>query len=127
MHRADALLALGLPVAIEPGLAADAISEWLDLLSSISVRRTVTALPDSTTLHLHATDPGLGTNGEWIIRPTGPSITWEHTHESATTAVRASASTLLLVLMGRIQPDDPGLEIRGDTAVLNYWLEQTPF
>ena len=127
VHRADALLALGRPVTIEPALAADAICESLDVLSIVLARRAVTVLPDSTTLHLHATDPGLGTDGEWTIRSSGPSIAWEHAHTKATTAMRASAATLLLTLMGRIRPDDPELEILGEPTVLTHWLEHAPF
>ncbi|WP_083864204.1 maleylpyruvate isomerase family mycothiol-dependent enzyme [Nocardia exalbida] len=126
-HHADALLALGRPVSIEPAVAADAISEWLDLLSVGLTRRAETVLAADTTLHLHATDPELGPDGEWIIRPSGRSITWEHAHAKATVAVRARAFILLLVLLGRIRSDDPGVEIHGDPGILTWWLERTPF
>lgn len=127
VHRADALLALGRTVAIAPDLAADAIGEWLDLLSDATARRTTTVLPDTVTLHLHATDPGLGPAGEWTIRPSGPSISWAHEHTEATTVVRGSAAALLLMSMGRVRLDDPELEIDGDPAAFAHWLEQTPF
>lgn len=127
VHRADALLALGRTVAVEPGLAADAICEWLDLLSIGLARRGEAVLPGGATLHLHAIDPGLGVDGEWFIRPEGPSIGWESVHGKATTAVRANAAALLLALMGRIRPEDSELEIHGNPEVFSYWLEQTPF
>ncbi|MEU1545838.1 maleylpyruvate isomerase family mycothiol-dependent enzyme [Nocardia sp. NPDC005745] len=126
-HHADALLALGRPVSIEPAVAADAISEWLDLLRVGLTRRAETVLPGGATLHLRATDQGLGSDGEWFIRPSGPSIAWEHASTKATVAVRARAATLLLVLLGRIRPDGPGVEIHGDPSTLIRWLERTPF
>ncbi|WP_416566197.1 hypothetical protein [Nocardia testacea] len=85
------------------------------------------ALPDATTLHLHATDPGLGTEGEWTVRSTDASITWNHTHTQATTVVEATASVLLLTLMRRLRPSDPAVEIRGDPAIFIRWVERTPF
>lgn len=127
VHHADALLALGRPVTVEPDLAADAICEWLDLLSIGTAGRTGAVLPDGATLHLHATDPGLGLRGEWIVRHDGSSIVWEHGHAKATTAVRASASTLLLALLGRHRPGDPNLEIFGEPAVFAHWIDRTPF
>lgn len=127
VHRADAVLALGDTVAIDPFLAADAICEWLDLLGIALARREATALPDGSTLHLHATEPELGGAGEWTVRQNGTSVTWKHAHTKATVAVRGSAAGLLLTLMGRIEPGDPSLEIHGDPALLTRWLRLTPF
>src|SRR5918994_634017 len=53
VHRADAAIALGVPYEIEAELAADGVSEWLDLLTARPVREDGPALPDGATLHLH--------------------------------------------------------------------------
>lgn len=127
VHRADALLALDRPVAIEPARAADAVSEWLELLALGLRRRTEPVLREGDTLHLHATDPGLGAAGEWSIRPSGVSVIWEHAHTKATVAVRGPASVLLLTLLGRTPPTGPDLRFYGDPAVFARWLERTPF
>ncbi|EUA15955.1 MDMPI C-terminal domain protein [Mycobacterium xenopi 4042] len=68
MHRADAALALGAEYTLEPALAADAISEWLERVAG-QAGRDGAALPlePGNTVHLHATDPG------WAHPANGPS------------------------------------------------------
>nr|WP_198429026.1 maleylpyruvate isomerase family mycothiol-dependent enzyme [Nocardia bovistercoris] len=127
VHRADALLALDRPVTVDPAVAADGIDEWLELLAIGLSGRGVAALPGAATMHLHAVDPGLGDRGEWMIRPSGSSIAFEHGHAKGTVAVRGSATALLLLLMRRVGSDDPAVEIHGDGAVLTHWLAETPF
>lgn len=126
VHRADAALALGALYVVEPDLAADGISEWLDLL----VARTADdgrPLAAGATLHLHATDDGLGAAGEWMVRGGESGITWEHGHGKGDAAVRGSAADLLLALTRRIDADAPGLQVIGDEVVWATWLERTPF
>jgi uncharacterized protein (TIGR03083 family) len=126
VHRADAALALGVPFVVEPEVAADGISELLDLL----VARPAgdgQALPGGATLHLHATDDGLGADGEWMVRGSESGITWEHGHGKGDAAVRGSAADLLLAMTRRIDADAPGLQVIGDEVVWATWLERTPF
>jgi len=106
---------------------ADAISEWLGLLETALVGSPVPVLPDGATLHLHATDPGLDAAGEWTVRGAGTGIEWDHGHAKGSVALRGTAVALLLVILRRIPTDDPGLEIYGDTAVFDRWLDTTPF
>ncbi|MHA6793550.1 maleylpyruvate isomerase N-terminal domain-containing protein [Pseudonocardia bannensis] len=127
-HRADAAIALGDPFALAPELAADGVSEWLGLLTS--PRRGQDGdplLPEGATLHLHATDEGLGSAGEWMIRPDGATIAWEHGHGKGTVAVRGAAADLFLGLLRRLPADDPRLQVLGDPAVFDTWLARTPF
>ena len=42
-------------------------------------------------------------------------------------SVRGPASDLLLVLMRRLPPGDPAVEVLGDAAVLDELLAATPF
>jgi hypothetical protein len=42
-------------------------------------------------------------------------------------AVRADAADLHLLLARRIGPDAPGVEILGDRALFDHWLEHTVF
>jgi uncharacterized protein (TIGR03083 family) len=127
VHRADAAIALGVPYEIEAELAADGVSEWLDLLTARSVPDEGPALPDSATLHLHATDDGLGKVGEWLVRSQGGRVVWEHGHGKGAVAVRGSAAALLQAVVRRIPADDPRLQVLGDETAWRTWLERTPF
>lgn len=126
VHRADVALALGVPYVVEPEVAADGLSEWLDLL----VARPAgdgPALPEGATLHLHATDDGLGSAGEWMVRGGESRITWEHGHGKGDAAVRGRAADLLLAMMRRIEPDAPALHVLGDETTWTTWVDKTPF
>jgi uncharacterized protein (TIGR03083 family) len=126
-HRADAAIALGVPYTIEPELAADGVSEWLDILTSRPAPDDGPALPDGATLHLHATDDGLAASGEWLVRSDGGRVVWEHGHGKGVAAVRGSAADLLQAVLRRIRADDPRLQVLGDAAAWRTWLERTPF
>lgn len=118
VHRADAALALGVPVDLTPDLAADGLSEWLDL---VTARPSV--LDPGATLHLHATDSGLGEAGEWLIRGGGEHITWEHGHGKGDAAVRGSAVDLLLATVRRTHD----VQVLGDEKTWTQWLERTGY
>jgi uncharacterized protein (TIGR03083 family) len=131
VHRADAELALGREFALGADLAADAISEWLGVLSSpkaVEVRPELAALRgEGQILHLHSTDPGLGEAGEWIVRRTPSGPVWEHGHVKGDVAVRGAVVDLLLVLLRRVLPGEAPITVLGDAAVLEHWLEHTKF
>jgi uncharacterized protein (TIGR03083 family) len=127
VHRADAAIALGVPFAIAPGLAADGVSEWLDIVASRPVPDGGPVLADGATLHLHATDDGLGSDGEWLVRSADGRVAWEHGHGKGAVAVRGSAADLLQAVLRRIPADDPRLQVLGDDAAWRTWLERTPF
>lgn len=131
VHRADAELAVGRNFSLDPDLAADAITEWLELLSSptsVEARPELTALRGAgEILHLHSTDAGLGEAGEWIIRRTPSGPVWEHGHAKGEVAVRGAVVDLLLVLMRRVPVKDAEVQVLGDEAVLDHWLENTRF
>jgi uncharacterized protein (TIGR03083 family) len=127
VHRADAAIALGTDFALEPDIAADAISEWLERVA-IQAGSDGAALPleGDHTLHLHATDPGLSETGEWTIRIADGGITFSHEHGKGTVALRGGATELLLAVVRRASIADLGIEIFGDDAVWQKWLERTP-
>ncbi|MGH3828019.1 MAG: maleylpyruvate isomerase family mycothiol-dependent enzyme [Pseudonocardiaceae bacterium] len=131
VHRADAELALGREFALDADLAADAISEWLSLLclpQAVERRPELTALRgEGQTLHLHATDPGLGESGEWTVRRTPSGPVWEPGHAQGDVAVRGAAVDLLLVLMRRVPLAEAPITVLGDAGVLEHWLEHTGF
>ena len=131
VHRADAELALGREFDLEPDLAADAISEWLDALSSpqlVEFRPEFAELRgEGQILHLHSTDPGLGEAGEWIVRRTPSGPVWEHGHTKGAVAVRGAVVDLLLVLLRRVPIDQAPIEVLGDPAMLAHWLQHSRF
>lgn len=129
VHRADATLAVGRPVEIASEIAADGISEWLEILPYLRGDDPDTSglLAAGQSIHLHAVDPGLGSGGEWVLRGTADGLDWEHGHQKADVAVRGAAADLLLLLLRRIPCEDPRVEIIGDRAVLDGWLARTPF
>jgi uncharacterized protein (TIGR03083 family) len=128
VHRADAAGAVGAGYRVAPDLAADAIDEFLDLLAGLAAAGAsdgAGAEPGpGGTVHLHATDAEPGVAAEWLVE-LGPSgFGWRHGHERATVAVRAPLADLLRVVTRRLPPDAEGVEVRGDAAVLDAWLER---
>ncbi len=83
-------------------------------------------LEDGKTLHLHATDPGLGDAGEWTINVSDNGIAWSHEHGKGSVALRGGATELLLAMARRTSLAETGIEIFGDDSVWQNWLERTP-
>lgn len=125
VHRADAALAVGHDFTIDPARAADGLSELLGLLSAREPSATDTPLADGTTLHLHATDDGLGPAGEWLVRGTAGGIVVEHGHGRGDVAVRGSARDLLLAATRRRPADS--VEVLGEPEVWHHWLATTHY
>ncbi len=138
VHRADAQLAAGEPVEVEPGLAADAIDEWLDVMSGSQLGQPdprASALPAGATLHVHAALAGRATPAEdldripseWLVSHGEDGVTVKREHAKADVAVTGPADRLLLVLLRRLPADDPPITVYGDAALLAGWLAGTKF
>jgi len=132
VHRADAQLAAGVEPepAIEAEVAADAIDEWLTLVTGGMLGNAderTKALPAGAGLHIHATDDGLGGRGEWMIRHHAGGLTVEPGHGKGDAALTGPAASLLLVLMRRRPVSDPAVTIYGGSAVVDGWLASTAF
>jgi uncharacterized protein (TIGR03083 family) len=128
VHRADAALALRLDYTLTPELSADAISEWLERVAAVAGHDDAPLpLQDGQTVHLHATDPGLGAAGEWTIRADGDRITWSHGHDKGAVALRGGATDLLLAVVRRVPVVDTDIAVLGDAAIWQRWLDHTPF
>jgi uncharacterized protein (TIGR03083 family) len=128
VHRADAAGAVGAGYSVAPDLAADALDEFLDLLSGgLGAAKGSEAGGDpgpGGTVHLHATDAAPGVAAEWLVELGSPGFTWRHGHEKATVAVRAPLADLLRVVTRRLPPDSEGVEVLGDRRILDAWLER---
>jgi uncharacterized protein (TIGR03083 family) len=127
VHRADAAIAVGSEFTLDADIAADAITEWLERVS-IQAGSGDAPLPldDGNTIHLHATDQGLNEPGEWTISVADGAIAFAHEHGKGTVALRGGATELLLALLRRVPLADTGIEMFGDDAVWQNWLDRTP-
>ena len=126
VHRADAQITAGREPQFDADLAADGIDEWLGSMSGVGGSDSgVDALPDGAVLHVHVTDDGV--DGEWLIRREGDSISVKSGHGKGHVVVRGPAGRVLLVLLRRVPPDDPQVEVLGDATLLNRWLAGTPY
>jgi uncharacterized protein (TIGR03083 family) len=130
VHAADAQLAAGAGPDIAPQVAADAIDEWLTVISALADGGPDPrggALAEGRVLHVHATDDGLDGAGEWLIShgPDGVAVTPGHGKGDA--ALTGPAATLLLVLLRRVPPGNRAVTIFGDPAVVTRWLAGMSF
>jgi uncharacterized protein (TIGR03083 family) len=121
-HRADALLALGREVVMAPEIAADGLSELLDLIAIGSPRFGI-PLADGNTLTLTATDR----DAVWSVARGGDTVEWTGAPATATVTVSGAAVDLYLLALRRISADDARLAISGDPTVLDTWLDRTAF
>ena len=84
-------------------------------------------LENGQTVHLHATDPGLGAAGEWTVRADENRISWSHGHDKGAVALRGNAVDLLLAVVRRVPVADTDIAVFGETAIWQHWLDHTPF
>jgi len=82
-------------------------------------------VPEGKVVHFHVTDEGV--DGEWLIRGGPGGVTVGTGHGKGDMALRGPASDVLLVLLRRLPPDDPAVQVLGDRALLDNWLADTPF
>jgi uncharacterized protein (TIGR03083 family) len=128
VHRADAALALALDYTLTPELSADGIGEWLEGVAARAGRDDAPPpLQDGQTIHLHATDRGLGAAGEWTIRADEGRVTWSHGHDKGAVALRGGAVDLLLAVLRRVSVADTDIAVLGDAVIWQHWLDHTPF
>jgi uncharacterized protein (TIGR03083 family) len=135
VHCADAQItvsgAKGQPAApaIVADVAADAIDEWLTEQAAPADGEPdmrAAGLGEGESLHVHAADVPDGT-GEWMVTHDAAGITVRRVHEKGTIALRGGASDLLLVLLQRLPPDTPAVQVHGDPALFRRWLDNTQF
>ncbi|MEZ0075762.1 maleylpyruvate isomerase family mycothiol-dependent enzyme [Planotetraspora sp. GP83] len=128
IHRADVELAVGAEPSIDEDVAADGVSELLDVLPYASWRPLLAGLRgDGETI---SWQPGTGAG--WLIHLTPDGFSYERSSAPAQATVRtATARDVLLMAWGRRRPQDrpqdrPGdYAIEGDAALLQWWAERS--
>ncbi|MFR9752378.1 maleylpyruvate isomerase family mycothiol-dependent enzyme [Nocardia sp. 004] len=127
-HHAEADLALHRRLRLAPALAADGLSELLDILTVRSARIPTLPLDPGSSLLLRATDTEPAHPGSWSIRRSDGEICWDHEDPGAADVlIQGSATALYLLVLRRIPIDDPRVIVSGDRAILTTWLERTRF
>ncbi|WP_165555738.1 maleylpyruvate isomerase family mycothiol-dependent enzyme [Kribbella pittospori] len=125
VHRADAAAALNKRYELAPESAVAALEDWLDTMTSRGYWENRPDFAkamrgDGQTLHFHATDAP----GEWLARREQNRVALEHTHTEADVTLSGPAADLLLVISRRRKLDAaPDLELHGDPALLDRWIE----
>ena len=129
VHRADAAGTVGADYTVAPDLAADALDEFLDLMGDPQVAGAApdaeagTPVPAGPSTSTPPT-PAPRSPSEWLVELASPTFTWRHAHEKATVAVRGPLADVLRVAYRRLPPDTDGVEVLGDRALLDAWLER---
>ncbi|MFI6934504.1 maleylpyruvate isomerase family mycothiol-dependent enzyme [Streptomyces sp. NPDC050287] len=131
IHRADATLAAGLPYEVAPDVAADAIDEWLQIVEFVQRTQPQDGVRElrgpGRSIHLHATDTPPELNAEWMVELTDDAVAWRRGHEKATVALRGPLTAVLLAFYRRLPLDSPEVEVLGERALLEFWLERASF
>ncbi|WP_043486486.1 MULTISPECIES: maleylpyruvate isomerase family mycothiol-dependent enzyme [Streptomyces] len=120
VHAVDAALLAGVPYALEPDLAADAVTQCLELLSSPvaeALKPAVAALRGAGSIGLR---PSEGAIEGWVITRTQTGVSWRRGPGRADVTVTGAVEDLLLVLMRRLPPQHVAID--GDGQLFDHWL-----
>lgn len=122
VHHADAAIATGAAFRVAPDLAADAISEWLEILSDPATPTLKPALTElrgtGQTLQLR---PEAGTG--WLITRTPGGVRWARATDTADVTLAGPVEDLLLVFTRRLPLGR--VTVAGDRALAEHWLAHT--
>ncbi len=127
VHGADVHLAVGDAVAIPADLAADAIDEWLTVMSPLNAGSNdlASALPPGSALRVQVT--GTDAAGDWLVTHAADGVHVLPEAGRADVTLAGPAADVLLVLMRRIPVTSGSVRVTGDAALLDRWLALTAF
>jgi uncharacterized protein (TIGR03083 family) len=121
VHRADAEIALGHAPETEDDVAIDGVDEYLDNLphAVFFAPRVAELRGSGEAVGLRCEQAG------WTVTLEPDAFRWNHAdgEATATVAVEATPTELLLFSYGRIKAD--ALEVTGDGALLDFWVERS--
>ncbi|MFH8369763.1 maleylpyruvate isomerase family mycothiol-dependent enzyme [Streptomyces sp. NPDC018031] len=126
VHHADAALAAGTAFRVGPEVAADAITEVLELLSAPDAAALKPALTElrGRVGTLQLSPRGTPLPG-WLITLTPRGVSWERGTAAADAVVAGEAQDLLLLFTRRLRVGDSAVTITGDRALVEHWLAHT--
>ncbi|MGW7002491.1 maleylpyruvate isomerase family mycothiol-dependent enzyme [Streptomyces sp. NPDC054933] len=129
IHRADVSIAVGRPYQADQELAADAVEEFLEIITmpaAVAFRPELAKLRgNGEAIHLHATDTPAELAAEWLIERQPDGVVWRREHGKGDVVLRGPLTEVLLAYYRRLPLDDERLEVIGDRALLAEWLEHT--
>jgi len=116
---------------VDEEVALDALAECMELsalpqLFEVHPERRELLGPGRT-LHFSATDTGPEVAASWLVDLTGDAIVHRRRIDEATVAVRGPLTELLLVRYGRRSVRSEGIEVDGDSGLLDFWLQRVTF
>ncbi|WP_049797353.1 hypothetical protein [Kribbella flavida] len=126
VHRADAASVLGTSYELAPEPAVEAVEDWLDTMTSTGYWENKPAYAeamrgDGQSLLFHPTDAP----GDWLARREPDRIALERRRAEADVTLSGPAVELLLVLSRRRTLEQlSGVQVHGDRALLDHWIEQ---
>ncbi|MBP2048231.1 uncharacterized protein (TIGR03083 family) [Streptomyces griseochromogenes] len=130
VHRADVYLMAGLPFELDNDVALDCVDFCVSAFGAPAARPFLSPLFSQVprggeTLSFRSAEPSADGASNWLITcaPDGVRVT-RSTAESdpAEATVVATPSDLLLVVKGRLRPENPRMTVLGDRALLDFWL-----
>jgi uncharacterized protein (TIGR03083 family) len=124
VHRADAALAVGEPYELTPAIAADGIDEWLGRLAARPGQRDL-PIENDRQVSLIATD----VDASWTMLRRGNELRLSRTKTESLNGARleGSATGLFLALFRRLDAEEAGCIIKGDSNSWASFLAGTPY
>ncbi|MEV0441296.1 maleylpyruvate isomerase family mycothiol-dependent enzyme [Streptomyces spectabilis] len=121
VHHYDAAHATDTAFQVADDLAADVISEHLELLAAPAWE---TLRPAAAELRGHGERIGfrLPSGSGWVATRTPEGVRWQHGPVHADAVVTGPAPDLLLVAYRRVPPEADGLTVTGARPLLDHWL-----
>jgi uncharacterized protein (TIGR03083 family) len=123
VHRWDAERGAGMDVApMDPVVAADGIDEYLEVFVALT-RHLNTAPGAGESVQITSTD----TAGRWSIAfPEPGQSTLTRAAGESDLSLAGPAEGLLLLLWGRLDEREAGVEVAGDMSIWSRWRELAP-
>jgi uncharacterized protein (TIGR03083 family) len=126
VHRYDAELAAGELTPIDPALAADGVAEFL-----VNLPSAVMFTPDLANLRGTGQTIGFGVWGtevDWTVRLDSDAFGLVPAVGDPDATISAeTAEALLLLVYGRIGPDDARIKTVGEADLLTKWFTHSKF
>ncbi|WEV28111.1 maleylpyruvate isomerase N-terminal domain-containing protein [Streptomyces sp. 71268] len=131
IHRADAVSATGTEYAVAPDVAADAVDEWLEIVTNPLAAHFNPKLGElrgtGQAIGLRATDTAPEQAGHWTIELTPEGVRWARAQSAAEVTASGALTDLALLFYRRLPRDTDRVRITGDRALLDFWLDRASF